>query len=703
MSEQLDFFSELFEATEAMSFPKVITGTTIASVSETTTVKEQTKASKPKDSGLTKGRKITEPSSDVVSNELSTTGDFDFEQVIAKLSSASSIEEEIIDPTNDVRTEVQRNQKKVISYDVGEKIGGARKDIEEWKRKFLEKPDSSTLKEIADIDNILATELATKNNVFGWFNMEGLFNKGVEIRAAYGMSLLIRRLPTNSKNLDREKYMNSLLFISDEFQRISTFNQLQTTISRFSMLVMSKEQGAWQENVINPLEKEIEMLVEEKNTYNKEVDVEILRATRRLRLAFCSVYALAIKENFYFEHFGSFTELLLDKKNQKKRFRESSLKYSSWTDYFEDNKEKTKKRVSKGANKPVWERELPVEPKRMGGREVIDIRKPEEFCEYFGFRAVEFGNWMTDDYGRAHLVNSARALVDLSDLLDLDVQHVSLGNELAFAFGARGKGRALGHYERSYNVINLTKEKGSLGIAAHEWWHAYDRFLKKVLATTDHMELLTEGNNLHEIPSEVLIAYYELMREIKEGESTAYFEINPLNRYHIRSSAYEEFDKVNGDLQQFVDTRMRQFDELVERALDRYTNDSLREKAKIKYAKNRLKELRKNCEVAAQVNKERTGKDVYLVPYTTPHTQFYLTAIELDRKKVGKYWSSNVELTARAFEAYISSKLEERGMRSDYLVYGIDYAYPQKEERYTINNAMDKFLQVTLPYLRKTT
>lgn len=395
MSEQLDFFSELFEATEAMSFPKVITETTIGSASETTTVNAQTKVSKPKDSELTKRRKITKQSSDVVSNDLPMAGDFDFEKVKAKLSSTSSIEDEVINTTTDVRTEVQRNQKKVISYDVGEKIGGARKDIEEWKRKFLEKPDSNILKEIAEMDTILATDLANKKNVFTWFNMESLFNRGVEIRAAYGMSLLIRRLPTNSKNLDREKYINCLLFISDEFQRILTFNQLQTTISRFSMLVMSESQGEWQANLLKPLETELDMLLDEKSTHQKDVDVEILRTTRRLHTAICSVFALEIKQKFYFEHLGTFTELLVDKKSQKKRFRESSMKYSSWTEYFEDNNLKAKNKAPKGAKKPVWERKLPVEPKRIGGREIMDIRKPEEFCEYFGFRAVEFGNWST--------------------------------------------------------------------------------------------------------------------------------------------------------------------------------------------------------------------------------------------------------------------------------------------------------------------
>lgn len=698
MSEQLDFFSELFQAAEAIPFAEIVTETTFESVS-VTTVKEQTDTPKPKSGGRTKVKDIT---TFVVSEDTSQTGGFDLEQVMSDLSAPATEEEVVLDPS-DVRTEVQRNQKKVISYDVGEKIGGARKDIEEWKRKFLEKPDSDILKEIAEMDNILATDLANKKNVFAWFNMESLFNKGVEIRAAYGMSLLIRRLPTNSKNLNREQYMNSLLFISDEFQRISSYSQLQTTINRFSMLVTTKYQGELQTNLVEPLERALDMLLEEQKTDNSNVEAEIEKTTRRLQNAICSMYAVDIKDDFGLEKLGQFTELLLNKKDQKKRFRESSMKYHFWSDYSDDNKAKTTKREAKGPKKPVWERELPVEPKRLGGREIDELRKPEEFREYFGFRAVEFGHYLNDDYARAHIINSSRALVDLADILEIDVQHTSLGFELAFAFGARGKGRALGHYERGYNVINLTKEKGSLGILAHEWWHGYDRFMKKVLAVTDNMELLTEGANMHEIPSNVLMAYYELMTEIKEGESTAYFEINPLNRYSLRNSSYEQFDKVNGDLQQFVDNRMRAFDERVERQLDGYMNLSSREKAEAKYARQRVKELRTSCEVAAQISKERTGKDVYLVPYTTPHTQFYLTAIELDRNKVGKYWSSNVELTARAFEAYISSKLEERGMRSDYLVYGIDYAYPQKGERFTINNAMENFLRVTLPYLRENT
>ena len=47
---------------------------------------------------------------------------------------------------------------------------------------------------------------------------------------------------------------------------------------------------------------------------------------------------------------------------------------------------------------------------------------------------------------------------------------------LAIAFGSRGKGRALAHYEPARVVINLTKMKGA-GSLAHEWGHAFDDWL----------------------------------------------------------------------------------------------------------------------------------------------------------------------------------------------------------------------------------
>lgn len=48
-----------------------------------------------------------------------------------------------------------------------------------------------------------------------------------------------------------------------------------------------------------------------------------------------------------------------------------------------------------------------------------------------------------------------------------------MGGELSIAFGARGSGNAMAHYEPLRQVINLTKTKGA-GSLAHEYGHAID-------------------------------------------------------------------------------------------------------------------------------------------------------------------------------------------------------------------------------------
>ncbi|MBD8523911.1 LPD1 domain-containing protein [Lysinibacillus fusiformis] len=671
----LELFNELFQMMEETPLSKVVVNTRFNTAN-----------------------KVSEQQPDIAKIVMEATTDFSLLDAFSVLSSPKNQE---IDPS-DVRTDVQRKQHKLISYDCGEKIGGARKDIEEWKRKFLENPSNEVLSELAEQNIHLATELANKKNIFSWFDMEGLFNKGVEIRAAYGMSLLIRRLPTNSKNLNLQEYMDALTLISGEFRRITTFKQLVTTIKRFSILVTPEKDLVWYENTFTKYSKEYDLAVENQKSYGDNLEVNIKMLLSKLRNAFCYVMAILIQDQFGLSKLGTFSDLL--QSNKKFRtFVTSTEKFTSWTHYFEENKIRLEKASNnKGPRKSVWERELPVEPKRVGGREIEEIRKPEQFQEFFGFRAVEFGHWMSDDYGRAHLINSSRALVDLADILNIKDKHISLGFELALAFGARGKGKALAHYDRVYNVINLTKEKGSLGVAAHEWFHGYDRFLKKALAKTDNMELLTEGKNLLELPNEVIIAFHELISAIKEGESTDFVEVNPLKKHSIRKATYTEFKTLECDMQSFVDERMKAFDARIEKQLEGYISESARKSAEEKSAKKRVKEFRDTCGVAAQLHNEIVGEEVYLVPYTSNQTLYYNTSLKLDKRKVGKYWSSNVELTARAFEAYIATKLKERNMRSDYLVYGLDYIYPKNDELFRINLAMENFLEATMPFLRET-
>ena len=93
----------------------------------------------------------------------------------------------------------------------------------------------------------------------------------------------------------------------------------------------------------------------------------------------------------------------------------------------------------------------------------------------FGFRAVEFGNYVTNKERQQFLNDIYDALMDMSDVLGVSPRALSLGGQLAIAVGARGKSSASGHYEPEKNVINLTKTSG-YGVLAHEWLHAFDRY-----------------------------------------------------------------------------------------------------------------------------------------------------------------------------------------------------------------------------------
>lgn len=93
----------------------------------------------------------------------------------------------------------------------------------------------------------------------------------------------------------------------------------------------------------------------------------------------------------------------------------------------------------------------------------------------FGFRAVEFGNYVTNKERQQFLNDIYDALMDMSDVLGVSPRALSLGGQLAIAVGARGKSSASGHYEPEKNVINLTKTSG-YGVLAHEWMHAFDRY-----------------------------------------------------------------------------------------------------------------------------------------------------------------------------------------------------------------------------------
>lgn len=86
----------------------------------------------------------------------------------------------------------------------------------------------------------------------------------------------------------------------------------------------------------------------------------------------------------------------------------------------------------------------------------------------FGFKAVEFGEYLNQSDRQIALNNAYDGCFALAKALDIDPKFVGFNGMLGVAFGSRGRSAAMAHYEPSNRVINLTKNSG-FGSFGHEF------------------------------------------------------------------------------------------------------------------------------------------------------------------------------------------------------------------------------------------
>lgn len=83
-------------------------------------------------------------------------------------------------------------------------------------------------------------------------------------------------------------------------------------------------------------------------------------------------------------------------------------------------------------------------------------------------------------------------------------------------------------------------------------------------------------------------------------------------------------------------------------------------------------------------------------------TSFMMEAKSMDQGRKEAYWATNHEMAARAFAAYVEDKLKADGKKSDFITYrtkgavptiwGFKKPYPEGSERQAINQAFDTFV-----------
>lgn len=221
-----------------------------------------------------------------------------------------------------------------------------------------------------------------------------------------------------------------------------------------------------------------------------------------------------------------------------------------------DNRDEIEMKLAKMKETPDMRR--PENRKRIGPARFEGNVTPELFAEEFGFRGVQFGNYVENKRRQQDLNQAYDGLIDLAEVLGIPPRALSLNGKLGIAFGARGRGGngmvPAAHYEPGSMVINLTKKSGS-GSLAHEWFHALDNYF--ATGATGKESYMTQENRYRRIEGirpEMREAFINVMNAI---ENTAL------------PSRSGELDKRHS--KRYWDTRV----EMSARSFERYVIDRL--------------------------------------------------------------------------------------------------------------------------------
>lgn len=332
---------------------------------------------------------------------------------------------------------------------------------------------------------------------------------------------------------------------------------------------------------------------------------------------------------------------------------------------------------------------------RRGGKPV-QVNSTRALKDMLGLRDVQSGNWVLKDPNSAkfHVEQTAGAMSDLADVLDIDVAALGLGGRLGMAFGARGTGgknAARAHYESVHRVINLTKMGGG-GCLGHELFHAIDNILHELVkqeVSGAKGDFVTNNPDLLP-PGAIKDAVMELRQAMLTGnvrltERIAFTDQDVKQaRYNIERprNAIATAIKGAGNAQDAV------------LAVDA----NFAGRSDPRSLKNR-KVWRKMA--AAFYAKE--GETSVDLPTGPAVSNFAKEAQVLDGGTYGKYWSETEEMAARGFQAWLEDKLASMDRRNDYLsvfadnkhhvdpLLGIEWKpYPEGEERVRINAAFER-------------
>jgi len=202
----------------------------------------------------------------------------------------------------------------------------------------------------------------------------------------------------------------------------------------------------------------------------------------------------------------------------------------------------------------------------------LPLNTDQELNDYllnkFHFRAIEFGNWVNNTTRANYLLGATVGFYDINKAIQFDYE-LGLFKTLGIAFGSRGTGRALAHFEPGTFVINLTRysrgdnplNSGGTTALAHEFGHALDYFFGSRVAG---QWALTGGRSVKKGMNEGKV--HEMVHAMDLIIRELIFD-----KKHITLSPYyERLERISQKTDYFI-----RRNELFARAFEQYVQDRL--------------------------------------------------------------------------------------------------------------------------------
>lgn len=639
--------------------------------------------------------------------------------------------------------------------DFGEKIGGAKKDL--WKERGLSVDDLSYMNDAERI------QLIKKDNIWKKPNYQEMVESGLPVRVAYFIKTIRDATPTkpiillrNSDiELKQKEYIDFVSKLRNYVMNLKQEDDILTFYEKFLSNYIIRDKSSYyvrvSPEVSSAVDNKLLQASQISNFYNMDKEIR--------KKQFCYTDDEKVLSNFdIFVYDNDNVKLTIDYNNRTvievkeglgKRFiypKEDFADILTWKEntifimdlttrniiknnlenidaaekfILENYKQQSNEKTNNSKNRK--KKFIPEQLKYIT-RDGEDYRNNrnitgEDMLKTFQFKGGEFGNWLNENDRQQSLNYGYDALLDLSKALSISPTDISLDGKLSIAFGSRGSGDALAHYEPTREVINLTKMRGA-GSLAHEWGHALDDIIGKQLG---YSGFLTNNFRYSDSTSETIKNVVDAMKyktvcneETMKKQNEEYLKRvtrmkNLVNSFfpseHLNEKQTELKDILIQNLIHNAETASNNFLEYFTKGTGNKDIDDLSNLRKETVGRVISKEDRKQiaqlqnyvCSSKKQIGKEQRVE-----------TEFYKNSIKFDEiyaKSGHDYWSTTIEMFARSFACYVSDKL---GYKSDYLCGHANLAigsiqnknnepevikaFPEGKERQLINEKIDKLI-----------